>query len=358
MKKFEIASEIVAKIRDGEYGESGNRFRTIREISSEYGISPVTAKEVFDILRADGLITRKGKRYYLFHKGVSNGSFLSKNKKKTRFIGVFVPDLQNLFFMLLAKNIQKFAEERGYSTLITAESDGFKFFDALEGFETLGVDSAIVVPSSAEKIEKRIKRPSYPLVFAAADIESEHYDKVVIDNRQAGKIAAELLYKSGYDKIVMVGLSRTDDDNPRISGFIGRMNELNTGFGQEYIIKVKDNVDLNYIVNKMLKENEGKTVGIFCYHDILANKVMEVCRKSGYSIPDEVGVIGCDNLPWQDEKIKITTIAYSVQEMAEKAVDIAVARMNGEDFSPKTQIVPFYVSKKNSIKNVNLKESK
>ena len=106
-----------------------------------------------------------------------------------------------------------------------------------------------------------------------------------------------------------------------------------------------------FIVNKLVKDNAGKTIGIFCYHDILANKVVEACRKNGYSIPDEVGVIGCDNLPLQDDKIKITTIAYSVQEMAEVAVAIAVARINGDESSPKARIVPFYVYKKNSIKN-------
>ena len=351
MKKFAIASEIADKIKEGKYGESGNGFRSIRDIASEYGISPVTAKEVFDILRADGLIVRKGKGYYLYHKGVSKGSFLQGIKKKSGFIGVFVPGIQNLFFVLLAKNIQKYAEKSGYRTFITSESENFKFLDALEGFEVLGADAAVVVPSSAEKIEKTIKKPSYPLIFAAADIENEHYDKVIIDNRQAGKSAADLLYKGGYDKIVAIGLSRTNDDNPRISGFIARLGELGVLFGQDDFIKVKEGKDVAFIVNKLVKDNAGKTIGIFCYHDILANKVVEACRKNGYSVPDEVGVIGCDNLPLQDDKIKITTIAYSVQEMAEVAVAIAVARINGDESSPKARIVPFYVYKKNPIKN-------
>ncbi len=356
MKKNILAEEITSKILKGEYGKSGDEFPSIRTVAAEYKVSPVTCSAILDVLHERGLIVLKGKRNYLCYGEIEKGTALDKKRKKSGFIGVYVPDIQNLFFSLLAKSVQHYAGERGYNVIIMNESEKTHFYDALECFERLGVDAAIVESYSSEirGNRKNKRRHTYPIILAATNVDNETFDCVTINNKVAGKTAADLLYKSGYDEFLFIGHSLVDRDNPRISGFIKELESHGVKINEKNIICSDKTAEIGFKLGEIVRASGDKTIGIFCYHDILANQVLNICKKCGYNVPDKIGIVGCDNLPLPEDKIKITTIAYSVQEMAKEAVDLALKRVNGDESAKKTQIIPFFVYRKNSVKNLNL----
>ena len=65
MKYLEIANKVERQILNGEYGVSGGKFPSIREFKSKENVSSGTAIKIYDALREKGLISLKGKNYYL-----------------------------------------------------------------------------------------------------------------------------------------------------------------------------------------------------------------------------------------------------------------------------------------------------
>ncbi len=347
MKRDKLLNAVIEDIFSGVYGNAGSVFPSIRGLSAKLGVSPATAKSVIDALREKNLIVTKGNKNYLYHREIGKDSALCLRRKKSGFIGVFVPDIQNMFFAILAKNIQFFVCASGYNAILMTESKDFGFKNALDCFEKLGVEAAIVAPWSSEK---NFRRRTYPVILVATDTETNIYDKITIDNHLAGKTAADLLYKGGYEKFFVIGIAKIDENNPRVAGFISRTKELGVEFNESDLIKIGDTEDLPYKIRELVSKNSDKSIGLFCYHDILANRVLETCRKNGYGVPEKIGIVGCDNLPIPEDKIKITTIAYSVREMAKEAVELAKTRIAGDDAPKKARVIPFFVYKKNSVK--------
>ena len=64
-------------------------------------------------------------------------------------------------------------------------------------------------------------------------------------------------------------------------------------------------------------------VGVFCYHDLLAVSSLKACRTMGKKIPEEIGVIGCDDLPIASTTVpSLTTVHYPFAQIAQQAIGI------------------------------------
>jgi len=173
---------------------------------------------------------------------------------------------------------------------------------------------------------------------------SEPYDYVVAENRTGAMKMVEHLHGLGHRKIAYI--DRQEDEtsvNDRRAGFLEGI--------KKYKMPASENVTLKYDfsdddVRRCVKDLvDRKFTAIFAHNDMAAISVMEVLREMNVRVPDEMSVVGYDNIDMaQFLTPTLTTMHQDFHEMGRKAAEILLGKMTGNggrrNFNGKIKLVP------------------
>ena len=276
---------------------------------------------------------------------------------KNYVIGVVVPDIVNPFFAEVYKNIEFEAAKKGYQIVLfnTAE-DPEREYDILTSLDGGNVDAIIDVTSRLDN-EKLKKGFSIPLVSVDRSIK-EPAEKVAVvhsDNYKAGQIAGNYLADEGYERFLCVAgpADNTSSARHRLEGFTDALSKR--GFSGKHIDKqiCRFNFRDGYrIMDEFLETVEkGVKTAVFACNDMLAWGAIEACHNKGYGIPEDIGVIGNDNI-WCSSYISggMTTIENSASGLGKKAVELLLdAFENNGIFAEQDVILQPKLCKRNTV---------
>ena len=94
-------------------------------------------------------------------------------------------------------------------------------------------------------------------------------------------------------------------------------------------------------IEQILKQEKGNFSAIICFSDFIALEVMYLVRKSGLNIPDDISVVGFDNIASRYHfPLLLTSVSTSKTKMSLKAVDTLVGLINNELSAPQQHILP------------------
>jgi len=172
-----------------------------------------------------------------------------------------------------------------------------------------------------------ICRGKVPVVFIGGKTgdEEEHY--ITMDYSHGLRIAVEHLYNLGHRDITLAVYAPDNNTiEQKIKGYQSAMNELGLP-GTVY--RQGDSSDTygagKVLVRKLLKENKTPTA-ICCASDLMAIGVIDELKLSGIKVPDDISVIGHDDLFLSSiASFSITTLAISETELAKNALDLAIS---------------------------------
>ena len=186
---------------------------------------------------------------------------------------------------------------------------------------------------------------SMPIVFLDTFIDFIPFDFVDMNNLDSVYRIVEYLFSRGHRDIGMVRSSvETRNFQLRYIGFLQTMEALHFPVREEYIFDCDSTFDGAYrdmraILQKMLRSDTNLPSALFCTNDIIASGVLKALREEGYRIPDDISIIGFDDLPSSAVvEPPLTTIAVSKQEIGKAAVDRLVHRIANPD-SPAVKVV-------------------
>ena len=176
---------------------------------------------------------------------------------------------------------------------------------------------------SAEIIDIYNRLP-VPCVFISSSAPIENACCVHSDNYSAGKQAAKHLLEYGYEKLYLCGLTKSP--SLRFAGFIDYLKSKDVQFYDEQFLlyNMVDTFANSHIIAE-IKKSAPSRVGIFCYHDLIAEHISNLLKHNNISVPDQVGLIGYDQL---DTVIPIssnlTTFYYSFTNIANSAINLLI----------------------------------
>lgn len=333
-----ILNEIRAEIENGIFGNSGDKFLSVRNLAEKYSVSLVTAQKIIKQLSEIGVITLYGKAYYITIGKMFPASQLKarieNNRKSTdKLIGIHIPKLNNPFFSALLDEVVKSIYNIGYRPVIMCSNrNPNNEKTILEDFIDMGVCGVISCTSNNEILKNRYNNYPLPLVFLANNFSSDKVDFVEVDNKACGRHVALHLMDMGYENFIYIGPESEKNSDKRGKAFVETIKEAGFDFQQENIIYVADDESfaIPYSVSQHIK-NCKKPLGIFCYHDIIAVGVIMLCENSGLNIPEEVGIVGFDNLPIAKQcRPTLSSISYRFDKMAEVSVNMLMQKINFE----------------------------
>ncbi len=334
--------ELKARIISGEFGASGEEFPSIRELSRSENISYVSAQKVTCALRSQGVIMLCGNRQYVTQGPIKHSSalasYLRKNRPEKKRIGMYVNKITNVFFSSIARKISDELSKMEYELVILSGDGSFeRERQALESFVTMGVEAVISCPGFDEEIGQVYRNYILPTVFVGrTPANTENCVAVLVNNFDAGRQVAAHLVNCGCNSFVYVGTSQLKaDEDMRFEGFKSQLAESGIAFDQNNIIMV--NPDSFNDSRIKIKETLGrlpKPVGVFCYHDMLAVSIIGICNRYGIAIPDDIRLVGFDNLALCEiVSPPLTSISYRFDKMAMSVIESVFALIKAPDKS-------------------------
>lgn len=287
-----------------------------------------------------------------------------------KMLGILVPSIMNPNFAALVNNIESIAKEKyGYQVLLANTSRQDKqeklFLNDLLSF---GVKGVIVVSSSIEKKHfiNAINKGMVMVNYDGLTSEEAHNNKKILidsismDNFQAGKLAADFLLQQGCKNIVFATIKgNITSRNNKILGFLDSLksdglstkNRIIEGtaqfaYGDSELAEIG-----KLLANEIIKNNKALPDGIVAINDMLAIGIISELTRLGVKIPQDISVIGIDNM-FLDTVFSpsLTSIASPLSDMATLMVDRLIAMLNGDKIEPREFLFKPYLVKRESVR--------
>ncbi|NOR28830.1 MAG: LacI family DNA-binding transcriptional regulator [Lutibacter sp.] len=279
-----------------------NKRITIKQIAKALSVSISTvSKALNDSYEISDETKKKIQEYAKLHKYKPNTLALSLQNKRTKTIGIIIPNILNYYFARVLRGIEKATTERGYNivTCITNESHK-KEVDTMEMLSNGTIDGFIACLST-ETLKKKnfdhfqsILEEGTPVVLYGRVHKKIHCDKVVTDNIKSAYKATRFLMKSECKNIALVTTSVGLKINKfRIKGYLKALTKYGITPNESIIIKQENEKGLKERINKMLDTNEVD--GIFTIDEVSGAIVTQVLNKRNIKIPEDISIIGFTN---------------------------------------------------------------
>lgn len=274
-------------------------------------------------------------------------------KKTTNTIGLVIPDILNPFYPGVASGIEDKAVKGGYSVFFcNTNHDKKREILSLKLLAEKRVDGIILAPGLEDSnVSDSLTSGDIPIVHICRRYTDANKSFVVIDDERGGFLATKHLIEQGYKKIGFIGAKdQSLNLNERFEGYVQAFHKFGLEIDERYIYSSDFKRQTGYrIVRNMLANGEYPRA-IFAENDLLALGVIQGIREAGLSIPEDIAVVGFDDIPIASfPEVQLTTICQPKHEMGEIAVSILLDQLSGRNTQPRKVILePRLIVRKSS----------
>jgi LacI family transcriptional regulator len=328
----------------------GTKSISIKEIAQICGVSTATVSRV---LNDNGRFSNETKNKVL--QTVEKLGYKTNNiakslrTKKTRSIGIIVPDITNEYFANIILAIQNFFFPQGYSVLVynTNEDQGKEDL-YLKDLEAKCVDGLIYFFCMEDRGQIDAIRKKIPVVFVDRNPNRKGAVVVESDNYTGGFLATEELIKSGCRNIVILRHILTNSTIVgRYKGYRDALNKYGIPFNPDLVLDMYVNANASKEAICRLIECGIAFDGVFACTDWLAVGALMALRKHNIKVPQQVKVVGFDNVSISEySSPSITTINQDKTRLGEIAAQLLLDMIDGNSIDEKNIILPVELIKR------------
>ncbi|MEZ2128703.1 MULTISPECIES: LacI family DNA-binding transcriptional regulator [unclassified Sinorhizobium] len=259
---------------------------------------------------------------------------LSRGRSDT--IGLVVPDIANPFFATLVAEVEQAADERKLAVSLHATLNrAGREIEYLQLIERNHYDGLIFVTNHPDDgtLAALINRTG-KVVVVDEDIPGSKVPKLFGDNRQGGYLAGRHLAEFGHRHVAFIG-----GDERMISArrrFDGLLAGLGENHGEIRVDRYSGEYTRGYGQQAALEYLEGdrSATAIFASSDEIAIGLIEVFKDRGVSIPDDVSVVGFDDIsPLHLFDPPLTAIRQPVRRMGQRSLEVLL-ETNWQEWKP------------------------
>jgi DNA-binding LacI/PurR family transcriptional regulator len=303
---------------------------TIHSVAQEAGVSISTVSKVIHNTGSISEQTRKkvfqAMNKLNYHPDVAAASLRGK---KTKVIGLLVPDISNPFYAEVARSIEDRSRELGFNVMMcNTDNDAEKEKEYLSLLTRQRIDGIVVASAfrSTDLLEGLLEK-GIPIALIASEIPKLSIDTVTVDDYKGGYLATSYLLSLGHKRIAII-VENVRSNIPRLEAFRDAMEEAELPILDGYIIKTEAMIQKGYEGARQLLSLQERPTAIFACNDLLAAGVIQAAKEMGFNIPEDVSVIGFDNTVLSTTTSPmLTTVAQPVKEMGAKVIDLLTKEM-------------------------------
>jgi LacI family transcriptional regulator, galactose operon repressor len=302
---------------------------TLADIAREAGTSPSTASRaingkgyVSDAARARLLAAADRLGY------VPNASARTLKQKTSRVVGVIVSDLGNQFYGRLAAAIEQTLRDADYQMVLVGDnSENAEELAGVRTFLAMRAPGVIMTPVGDEA-SQLLARHGTIVVEVDRRLARVSCDAVVIDNERGARDATAHLLAAGHRRVaLLVAATNWTSDVGRLNGYRQAHDDAGVPLEERLIVRVAFHApDAEARIGALL-DGESPTA-IFAANNLLAEQAWRVVRERGLRLPDDISLVGFDDVPWMEMvSPAITVVAQPTDELGRVAARLLLRRI-------------------------------
>lgn len=260
-----------------------------------------------------------------------NGVARSLRQQHTAMIGLLVPDNSNPFFAEVAKGVEDAGFNAGYSVIV-CNSNGLlnRELRHLAVLTARRVDGIIYFGSAADAEHVRpLLNSGMPMVVFNREINHPGADTFRVDDYRIGYIATRYLTELGHTQIACVGPAAPEHPSARrVDGYKQALAERALTWDEELVPWGDNHIGGGREATRRILASGRPFSAVVATNDLMAMGVTVALREEGRRVPEEVSVIGVDDIALASYWVPpLTTVALPKSEAGRQAVDFLIERI-------------------------------
>lgn len=292
------------------------------------------------------------------HQFQPNALARSLFKKETGMIGVILPDITNPFFPEVLAGLDQEARSKGYTfflcdTVSTNDDSEEQYVRESQYLNILvekQVDGIIMIGGrinlarpSKEMVNEVVEvSKRVPLLLINGNMPGEALNRVYTDEKEGAELATQHLIDLGHRKIAFVGgYRRMSNTIQRIQGFVKTMEKNGLQTRKEWILDGGFSVESGKAFLNQLLGLQERPTAVFCANDLVAIGMMKAASKAGLRVPQDLSLIGFDDIPYASNSIpELTTVSLKCYDAGRSAAVMLHQMITKNKVSKKTKLRP------------------
>jgi len=312
---------------------------TLKQIAKELGVSVSTVSKALNGSPEISEPTKQRVQEYAKLKNYKpNVIGLNLKNRRTKTIGVIIPNILNSFFAKVFSGIEKVADEKGYKVITCISNESLdKEVNALEMLSNGTIDGFILsVAEESQKMKKfdhftTIINEGTPIVMFDRIAPEVNCDKVIVDDFESAVNATEHLIKTGCKKIALLStIDNLSVGKLRAQGFYKAMEDNKLKVDKNLVILTNDNEEFNSKIGGFFIKN--KPDGVFALDEHASVTAMKLGIQNGYKIPQDLSIIGFADGVWSRRMTpSMSTVSQHGPEIGEVAAQLLIDKLESDE---------------------------
>ena len=260
------------------------------------------------------------------------------NFKKTDTLALLIPNILNPAFVEIAEGVESVANQKGYTVLLCiTEEEVQKERQYIQTLVNRHIDGVILVSSLLDNDDLLyLKNRGVALVLVGENSDNSPAPMVRIDCCSAAYLAVQHLLNCEHRQIAMIyGRTPVMENKAKIEGYRKALEQAGIPFRRAYVVEEENTIEGGYLATRKLLSLDNRPQAIFTSSDLLAFGVIDALKDAELSIPEDVAVMGFDNIKISSLMTpKLSTVAKPLHKMglsgARLLLDVIESEKNGD----------------------------
>ena len=313
---------------------------TLKQIAKELNVSVSTvSKALNDSPEISSSTKIRIKEYAKLKNYKPNVIGLNLKNRKTKTIGVIIPNILNSFFAKVFSGIEKVADEKGYNVIMCISNESLeKETHTLEMLSNGTIDGFIV--SVSEEAQKNheynhfssIINDGTPIVMFDRIADEVECDKVIVDDYDSALNSTQHLINLGCKNIALLSsIDNLSVGKLRAEGYLKALENNTIPVNSNIILRADSEEDLNSKIENIFENNTID--GVFALDENDSVAALKIGLKNGYKIPEELSIIGFADGILASRRLSpsLTTVSQHGVDIGEVAAKLLIDRLESKE---------------------------
>lgn len=317
----------------------GSKKVTLRDIAEHLGVNTSTVSRALNPETSKMLTDEQNRRVRQAAEElgyVPNTMAYALKKGRSMAIGIIIPDLMNPVFPPILKGVMNYLNKQSYTSIIAySENDIDLALTEIKRMKGRQVDGFILAGSFREDpsvdfcVDHKI-----PAITVGRSVDKNVVDKIVIDNESGMQQALEHLQALGHKRIALISAPQNISDGyERYTAYCNLLADSGIKVDDELIVEAEAfTLEAGRKATRELLSRGASFSAVIAANDLVGIGCIEEMEKQNLHCPDDVSVIGFNNMPYLDQfRVPLTTIEIPRARMGEKAAKMILERLKNPD---------------------------
>ncbi len=330
---------------------------TIRDVARAASVSTSTVSHVINGTRYVSPETRQRVLQAMSELNYSpNRLARSLRNNRTLTLGVLLPNSANPFFAEVLLGIENVCFERGYNIIMgNASDDPQRELEYLQVWLSRQVDGILLISTGAYNDSLTLLAShETPVVMVDRTAGIPTMDEILTANKQGGLLATRYLLERGHRRIgCITGPSYLTPSAERVEGYAEALRAAGVPLNEALIVTGDFLHASGYRACQHMLGLADPPTAIFACNDLMAVGALCAVHEAGLHVPDDVSVIGYDDIPLASYTVpRLTTIAQPAREIGQLAAERLIARLQQATAAPAHQQLPVRLVERDSCRTL------